>query len=385
MRPARRRRAGLAAHVRGRELTTCVEDLRDLLARLRRERLRLAGLRRIAAEHVLEHVRALDVRPVRGRRHEPARLRRLGERRQRRLRRVDPRERRRVRDHAARGAIMRLVRGARERGDPVGRERLVLARDRDRRGSSRRGTSACTGPWCGSASDRRRSCPSSAGFPSFGSSAYGHSQPLPMNEPTLPLAKTSACCGCASSPVLFARESLSAIVRQAVRPASACGESSVPTHLPFFVFAICAAEVVDERHRGVPVAAREVDGRVGRILLAAELRHQLVARGHELGQRLRRRRDPGRLVLVGAVDDAAGAGVVRARRTSCRCSAGLGERRQPGPRVREVGLVERRECAGRAVLRRVGVAELDHVRRVPRRRASPRTSSCSRPSPGTGR
>ena len=38
-------------------------------------------------------------------------------------------------------------------------------------------------------------CPARAGLPSFGSSAYGHSQPLPMNEPTLPLAKTSACCG----------------------------------------------------------------------------------------------------------------------------------------------------------------------------------------------
>jgi hypothetical protein len=59
-----------------------------------------------------------------------------------------------------------------------------------------------------------------------------------MNEPTLPLAKTSACCGCASSPVLFARESVSAVVRQAASPWSACGESSVPTHLPPFVFAI---------------------------------------------------------------------------------------------------------------------------------------------------
>src|SRR3954463_5289687 len=38
------------------------------------------------------------------------------------------------------------------------------------------------------------------GLPIFSSSAYGHPQPLPMNEPTLPLAKTSACCGFASSP-----------------------------------------------------------------------------------------------------------------------------------------------------------------------------------------
>src|SRR2546423_14577643 len=40
---------------------------------------------------------------------------------------------------------------------------------------------------------------SSAGLPTLASSAYGHSQPLPMNDPTLPLAKTRACCGFASS------------------------------------------------------------------------------------------------------------------------------------------------------------------------------------------
>ena len=44
------------------------------------------------------------------------------------------------------------------------------------------------------------------GLPTFLSSAFGHSQPLPMKEPTRPLAKTSDCCGFASSPVLFARE-----------------------------------------------------------------------------------------------------------------------------------------------------------------------------------
>jgi hypothetical protein len=47
--------------------------------------------------------------------------------------------------------------------------------------------------------------PDSEGLPTFASRAYGHSQPLPMNEPTLPLANTSACCGFASSPVLLAR------------------------------------------------------------------------------------------------------------------------------------------------------------------------------------
>src|SRR3954447_6866577 len=78
----------------------------------------------------------------------------------------------------------------------------------------------------------------SAGFPSFGSSAYGHSQPLPINWPTEPLANTSACCGCASSPLLLARESVIAAVFHAFRPASDRFESSVPTHLPPRVAAI---------------------------------------------------------------------------------------------------------------------------------------------------
>src|SRR4051812_8210578 len=76
------------------------------------------------------------------------------------------------------------------------------------------------------------------GFPSFGSSAYGHSHPLPMNWPTEPFAKTRACCGCASSPLLFARESVREAFFQALRPASDRFESSVPTHLPPRVAAI---------------------------------------------------------------------------------------------------------------------------------------------------
>src|SRR5690242_9884680 len=50
--------------------------------------------------------------------------------------------------------------------------------------------------------------PASDGLPTLSSSAYGHSQPLPTNEPTCPLENTSACCGFASSPVLLARLSL---------------------------------------------------------------------------------------------------------------------------------------------------------------------------------
>ena len=73
--------------------------------------------------------------------------------------------------------------------------------------------------------------PALAGFPSFGSSEYGHSHPLPMNEPTLPLAKTSACCGCASSPVVRPRE-LERHRPPCRQAGSACGESREPTHLP---------------------------------------------------------------------------------------------------------------------------------------------------------
>src|SRR5438132_12953158 len=47
----------------------------------------------------------------------------------------------------------------------------------------------------------------SDGLPLSLFNAYGHSQPLPMNAATCPLAKTSPCCGFASSPVRFARDS----------------------------------------------------------------------------------------------------------------------------------------------------------------------------------
>src|SRR3954471_16641089 len=77
-----------------------------------------------------------------------------------------------------------------------------------------------------------------AGLPSFSSSAYGHSQPLPTNEPTLPFAKTSACCGFASSPVLLARVSLAKTVFTWLRALSALGEFSDPCHLPFLRTAI---------------------------------------------------------------------------------------------------------------------------------------------------
>src|SRR6266542_3785435 len=78
-----------------------------------------------------------------------------------------------------------------------------------------------------------------AGFPSFSSSAYGHSQPLPMKEPTLPLAKTSACWGFASSVVLLARVNVLKTVWTWVRARSACGELRVPFHLPPLRTAIC--------------------------------------------------------------------------------------------------------------------------------------------------
>src|SRR5215208_7423501 len=71
------------------------------------------------------------------------------------------------------------------------------------------------------------------GFPTFSSSAYGHSQPLPMNEPTLPFEKTSACCGFASSPVLLARESASAVAFHEARPACAWAELRLPAQRPF--------------------------------------------------------------------------------------------------------------------------------------------------------
>src|SRR5688572_204389 len=76
------------------------------------------------------------------------------------------------------------------------------------------------------------------GLPTLGSSAYGHSQPFPMNEPTRPFEKTRACCGLASSPVLFARERDRTIAFSLVRPWIACGELRVPCHLSPFRTAI---------------------------------------------------------------------------------------------------------------------------------------------------
>src|SRR5919202_5786620 len=49
-------------------------------------------------------------------------------------------------------------------------------------------------------------CGASAGLPVSLFSANGHSQPLPMNDATWPLANTRPCHGCASSFVLLARE-----------------------------------------------------------------------------------------------------------------------------------------------------------------------------------
>src|SRR3954465_6761213 len=79
----------------------------------------------------------------------------------------------------------------------------------------------------------------SAGFPSFSSSAYGHSQPLPMNEPTFPFANTSDCCGFASSPVLLARDSCVSTVFTWFSALSACGVLSAPFHFPPFCTATC--------------------------------------------------------------------------------------------------------------------------------------------------
>src|SRR5438093_3803395 len=78
-----------------------------------------------------------------------------------------------------------------------------------------------------------------AGLPTFSSSAYGHSQPLPMNDPTLPLAKTSDCWGLASSPVLLARVSCLNNVLTWFSAVSACGELRVPFHFPPVRTAIC--------------------------------------------------------------------------------------------------------------------------------------------------
>src|SRR5262245_59669714 len=69
--------------------------------------------------------------------------------------------------------------------------------------------------------------------PPAGLKTYGHSQPLPMNEAIRPLANGMLGNGCASSCVLLARESFSTIDLKIVSAFTACGESTVPFHLPF--------------------------------------------------------------------------------------------------------------------------------------------------------
>ena len=75
-------------------------------------------------------------------------------------------------------------------------------------------------------------------MPTFGSSVYGHSQPLPTNDATLSLAKTTLGYGCDSSVVRLARDVDLTIDLSVVNAVIAWGESSVPTHLPLRVVAI---------------------------------------------------------------------------------------------------------------------------------------------------
>src|SRR4029079_264500 len=117
----------------------------------------------------------------------------------------------------------------------------------------------------------------------------------------------------------------------------------------------------DEGHRCVPVPAGEVDGRVSRVLGAAELLHQLRHRGVELGKSLGGLRDPRLLVLVGAVDDTACTGVVRDGVELAVVAARLRQPGEPGAGVREVGAGEWGKATGRPVLWRAGVADTAHM------------------------
>ena len=129
-----------------------------------------------------------------------------------------------------------------------------------------------------------------------------------------------------------------------------------------------SAVVVDEGHARVPVAAGEVERREALVL--AELRHQLLAAGHELVERRRcAGRNPSLAIEVDVVDEGAHAGVVR---HAVELAVVRGRVRQPAEprlRVREAPLRRREigERAGRHVLRHLAVAELDHVGSVPAR------------------
>ena len=223
-----------------------------------------------SAEHRLEHVRALDVRPVRGARHEPARLRRLRERGERGLGRVDPRERRRVRDDAALHGHRRHVLRARERGDPFGGERLLLARHRDAEDGAAEEGRHVLAPRVA----RHRVGADLAGVVRVAELRVERIRPLP------PVADERADLALGEDEGLLRVRLVAGLVRPREPerhrpPRGQAGERlwRVERADPLAALRLrdLAAEVVDERHRGVPVAAREVDGRVGRVLLAAEL------------------------------------------------------------------------------------------------------------------
>ena len=97
-----------------------------------------------------------------------------------------------------------------------------------------------------------------------------------------------------------------------------------------------SAVVVDERHRGEPVLAGEVERRVAAVL--AVLRLQLLQRAFELVEALRRLLDAGGLVLVGPVDDAARARVVRDAVELALVGRRVRQALQPGGRVRDAPL-----------------------------------------------
>ena len=157
------------------------------------------------------------------------------------------------------------------------------------------------------------------------------------------------------------------MLRHAVRPAERPGRVEAPDPLAALTRGDRAAVVVDEGHRGVPVAAGEVDGGVVLVRLP-ERGHQLGVGRVELGQRLRHLRDPGLLVLVGAVDQSARAGVIRHGVELPVVAAGRRQAGEPGARIRERALAQRCKRAGGAVLGNVGVAELEDVRAARRER-----------------
>ena len=196
-----------------------------------------------------------------------------------------------------------------------------------------------------------------SGQPASGSSMSPFTQPGAESMPTSPLQ--NGVCGFSSLPSLAAPEACSISVWTVLSPSTDSGLDRAPSTVAVLDREVTAG-VPDEGDAVAPVLAREPEaGEVGRVGVGGlEVDGGL----DELVHR-RRDRDAGRLEEVLAVEDVLRAGVVG---HGVRLAVHLGALDEALEQVVAAPVVEVgahvAERAGRGERRRLGVADLDHVR-----------------------